>query len=171
MLIDKLTSVLPLPDPREHNFNWDTIEKTYDIIFPEDYKLLLNLYGHGSIDNFFWILTPFCEDANINVFSQLETMKNAYGAMRDYLQTEFDYGYHPQSGGLFPWCLTENGDELYWSKHKGTLKIVVFEARYAKKHEYEMGIIEFLYKLLSRDIICSAFPESLWRTKHYFTPS
>ena len=50
------------------DYNWNTIENENNIVFPEDYKWFLENYGVGSINDFLWILSPICDNLNLNSF-------------------------------------------------------------------------------------------------------
>lgn len=46
----------------KNNAGWSKIETKLGTSLPEDYKNFIKTYGTGGIDNFIWILTPFCLD-------------------------------------------------------------------------------------------------------------
>lgn len=75
-------------------------------------------------------------------------------------------GSHPgwdelEAGGLLPWGFTDNGDELYWltQEDSSSWTIVVYESCSSDYHEYPMSMVDFLYEIVSGNMVCGAFPE------------
>lgn len=159
MYINKLITILKPPEKiynRGSDQDWISFQKNYNCIFPSDYKVFIDTYGTGSINNFLWILTPYESNKEINIFQKAEVMQLSYNYMKDMFPGEFKYSIYPEEGGLLPWSYTDNGDELYFDLLNES--IVVIEARYSNFYEYKMGMIEFLYKLFTKEIKCNAFP-------------
>ena len=67
----------------------------------------------------------------------------------------------PSNGGLLPCAITDNGDEIYWltSNIVDEWNIIVYESRSSDYYEYNMGLAEFLHKILAKEIECLAFPD------------
>lgn len=158
MYLEKLKTILKVPKQVYHIGNaqaWEEFQTTYNCNFPFDYKEFIDTYGTGGISNFLWILTPYEGDKNINLFDRAKVMCESYNYMKDSFPGEFNDSIYPEEGGLLPWGVTDNGDELFF----GNGTVVVMEARYANRYEYDMGMIEFLYKLFMKEITCKAFPD------------
>ena len=151
---------------------WDKIESENNIHFPPDYKWFLEYYGVGSINDFLWILSPFCDNLNLNSLEQHKSMKKSYEFMKssNYLIECNGYSFYADGKGLFPWGITDNGDELYWNYFGDSIELVVFASRYAGCATYRMTIDDFLYGVLTKKIDCSIFPDSFVLDKNYFTP-
>ena len=158
MYHNKITKILQIP---KHTYNngddqkWEQYQNECNYGFPPDYKYLLNLYGTGGINNFLWILTPFEGNEEINILKRAKTMRVSLNYMKTMFPGKYNYSIFPDEGGLLPWGYTDNGDELYYKDGS----IVVFGSRYSDFYEYRMGVVEFIYKLLMREIICDAFPD------------
>jgi len=160
MYLEKLKTILKVPGKTYNIGNhqgWLEFEKNLDIKFPSEFVQFIETYGTGSINSFLWILTPYESNQNINIFHKAEIMRESYNYMKDMFPEDFSYSIYPDEGGLLPWGYTDNGDELYFNLNNDT--IVIMEARYSEFYEYEMGMIEFLYKLFVKEIKCNAFPE------------
>lgn len=160
MYLEKLKSILKIPNQIYNIGNekdWLRFQQKYKLNFPIQYVQFINTYGTGSINNFLWILTPYEENKEINIFQRANIMHESYEYMKNMFPGEFYYNIYPDEGGLLPWGYTDNGDELYFDLNNNT--IVVMETRYSNFYEYKMGMIEFLYKLFIKEIRCNAFPK------------
>lgn len=146
---------------------WHDFEKNIGIVFPKDYKDLIGTYGTGGIGNFIWFLTPFEEDDNINFLKKMNAMLEAYRISKSHFPNYFIHNIYPEKDGLLPWGYTDNGDELYWKTNDFPEKwsIVIYESVSPEYHEYKMQLTEFLYKIITRGLICDVFPEDLFEGK------
>lgn len=142
---------------------WNIFQDEVGIEFPSDYKEIINYYGTGGIDNFLWFLTPFETDKNVNYSFKMSVMLDAYAESKRKFPEYFSYNIFPEENGLLPWGYTDNGDELYWKTASDTddWEIVVYESRSPEAYHYKMGLAEFLYKLICKEIECYAFPDDL----------
>ena len=147
---------------------WEEVENKLEIVFPEDYKMFIDFYGEGGINEFLWILSPFSENENLNSIKKFKEMKNAYINMQNEFPEEFLYNFYNGKMGLFPWGITDNGDELFWNFKGETLELVIYESRYMSNISYAMGMEEFLYKLLKKEVICPIFPDDFILEKNYY---
>ena len=138
---------------------WNKFQEKVDVVFPDDYKMIINYYGTGGIDNFLWFLTPFELDENVNYICQMNKMLDAYKESKYMFHDDFPYRIFPDKNGLLPWGYTDNGDELYWktSDKHSDWEIVIYESRSVEYYHYKMGIAEFLYKLICKEIECDVF--------------
>lgn len=153
-----------------HDYNWKEIEKANNITFPEDYKWFLEHYGAGSINDFLWVFSPICDNSNLNSFEQYKKMKKSYELMKNNSFKVFEYNFYDNGIGLFPWGITDNGDELYLNYMNGRTEIVVFASRYADVTSCKMNITDFLTGVLTKNIECSFFPDDFVLNNNYFDP-
>jgi len=163
MYLEKLKALMKVPKQIYNAGNsqaWEEYQAKYHCEFPFDYKEFINTYGTGGINNFMWILTPYESNEEINLWQRAEIMSESYSYMKDLSPQKHHYSIYPDEGGLLPWGYTDNGDELYFNNGS----VVVFEARYADYYEYNMGMIEFLYKLFTKGLTCNAFPDDFIRS-------
>ena len=150
------------------NYNWGKIENENNIVFPEDYKWFLENYGSGSINDFLWIFSPTCNNLNLNSFEQYKVMKNSYEIMHNNKLIEYNYSFYDNGIGLFPWGITDNGDELYWNYVNGVAEVVIFASRYADVFSYKLNVIDFLTGLLIKKIKCDIFPDDFVLDNNYY---
>lgn len=57
---------------------WKEFEEDTGIIFPKDYKKIIQNYETGGIGNFIWLLTPFVDDDNVNYLRKMNIMLESY---------------------------------------------------------------------------------------------
>lgn len=147
---------------------WEEIEKKIGIIFPEDYKLFIDFHGEGGINEFLWILSPFSENESLNSIEKFNVMKDAYISMQSEFPEQFSFDFYNGKTGLFPWGITDNGDELFWNYKEDVVEIVVYESRYANNISYMMSMEDFLCGLLTKEIVCPIFPDNFILEKNYY---
>lgn len=147
---------------------WEEIEKKIGITFPKDYKMFIDSHGEGGINEFLWILSPFSENENLNSIEKFKVMKDAYISMKSEFPEQFSFDFYNGITGLFPWGITDNGDELFWNFKDDILELVVYEARYASNMSYIMSMEEFLYRLLKKEIVCPIFPDDFILEKNFY---
>ena len=163
----KWTNVIKIYEIDTAN-NWGDVETEMNIIFPEDYKEFINLYGGGGINEFLWILSPFSNSNNLNTKVRFKEIKEAYLVMKQEAPELCEYNFYNGEKGIFPWGITDNGDELYWNFTEEIVQIIVFASRYTEKKVYDMNMTEFLYYLLDKKIECSIFPDDFICNDNYY---
>lgn len=128
---------------------------------PTDYIKFIQTYGTGGVDNFLWILTPFLDDENVNFLRRQKEMAEAYIQSKTSFPEYFKHDVFPEVGGLLPWAYTDNGDELYWltDGKPDEWKVVVYESRSSEYRTYSLNMTEFLFQILSKELVCDIFPE------------
>ncbi|MDM5154748.1 SMI1/KNR4 family protein [Bacillus sp. DX1.1] len=144
---------------------WDTVEKNLGMILPLDYKKFINKYGTGSINDFIWILNPFSENENLNLIKKGHVIREAYAYSKKQFPDDFIHNVYPVNNGLLPCAITDNGDEIYWLTNEecDQWRIIVYDSRSNDYYEYNNSMTEFLYKVISKEIICPVFPNDLFK--------
>lgn len=63
-----------------------------------------------------------------------------------------------------PWGYTENGDEMFWliNDNIEDWLIIAYESRSSKFYSYEMSFVEFIYKLITKKLVCDIFPQDFF---------
>ena len=105
---------------------------------------------------------------NLNSFEQYKVMKNSYEIMINNKLMEYDYSFYDNGIGLFPWGITDNGDELYWNYMNGIAEVVIFASRYADVFSCKLNMIDFLTGLLTKKIECDIFPDDFVLDNNYY---
>lgn len=152
------SSVLDLLDYEHH---WVYLEEKIHFCFPKDYKDFIQLYGSGVIDNFLTIFNPFSINLNDNLVYQIEVKRKIYEELKDFGEV-LPYEFFPNVDGIIPFGSTDNGDLLFFKLENGIVleKIIINEARSDTWNEFDLSMVEFLYKLLNQNIVCELFPKS-----------
>lgn len=163
-MMNKLIKVLPPPKIPQNSRDKEQWRNVFNILgteLPSDYMKFIDTYGSGGIDNFLWVLSPFVENENINLIQIGKVIRDAYQVSKNSFPEYFTHNVYPSVGGLLPWALTDNGDELYWLTEgkPNEWKIVVYETRSSEYHIYSLSIVEFLYQTITKELVCEAFPE------------
>ena len=77
-MLEKLEKILSI-EKKEHQYDWEKVEDSYEIKFPNDYKSFIEYYGEGRINEFLWILSPFSEYENLNtIFIHIKYLCKLY---------------------------------------------------------------------------------------------
>ncbi|TMV50637.1 SMI1/KNR4 family protein [Paenibacillus mesophilus] len=173
--MDKLLKTLIPPENPHNTGNEEQWQGIFNIIgtkLPSDYMRFIQTYGTGGIDNFLWILTPFVKDKNVNFLSRQKEITDAYIQSKTNFPQFYKHNVYPSAGGLLPWAYTDNGDELYWLT-EGKLdewKIVVYESRSPESYTYPLNMMDFLYQIITRQLVCDAFPDDFPSDVPEFVP-
>ena len=174
MNIDNLVKILPPPEiPREVPSLRDIVSFESKIAkLPSDYISYLKHYGTGSADNFICIYNPVSKNIYLNLFERIQVQLEALREIREFEGDKFPYAIFPEKDGLLPFGATDNGDFLCWKTNadQAHWKVVVAEARAQNYEEYDMGIAEFLHKILKKEIRVNIFPEDFPSEQPRFFP-
>lgn len=169
MSIEILKKILIPTNEKYYNKNdWDKIQEKWEIKFPDDYKEIISLYGTGAINDFLWIFSPFSENKYLNLTNQYTEIKDSYEVMINGFPEKNWLNFYNGETGIFPWGSTDNGDELFWNYKRDNISIVVYESRYIKMNEYNIGMSEFLVKLLNKELYCDIFPDDFILDKNFY---
>ena len=95
------------------------IEAQLDLVLPNEYKLLINTYGDGQWQEFWYLLNPFSTNKNLNLLLQAprddisgRNILSAERCIRD--RHPYPHPIWPEPGGIFPWAVTDNGGRFFW---------------------------------------------------------
>ncbi|CAN7367162.1 SMI1/KNR4 family protein [Paenibacillus sp. LjRoot153] len=162
--MNKIIEVLPPPNSPYNSgdeFQWGNFINTIGTNLPSDYKQFVINYGTGGIDSFLWILNPFVKDENINFLKKKKELSDAYLQSKLNFPMYFKHEVFPSNCGILPWGYTDNGDELYWLTvgEPDTWEIIVYTSRSSEYFSYPVSMSEFLYQVITKDLICGSFPD------------
>ena len=91
---------------------WIAIEESLGLRLPADYKVMVDLFGASSWDDFLHVLSPF--DDGLNLQQRGQQILDADRESRLAFPSHYPIALYPESGGLLPWAITDNGDTLYF---------------------------------------------------------
>ena len=159
MAIDELTELLGAGTAGTPA-TWDEVEARLGKRLPADYKAFIDRYGTGSIGDFLWVLTPATENPFLNFFEKGNVMLDGYRQLRASWPREYPHTAYPEEGGLLPWAVSDNGDELYWlTEGDPDQWPTVIVSRGVPHEEYRMPMGDFLAGLITRRIESNAIAE------------
>ena len=168
--VAKLTRILPPPRNPIHTgtpADWQRIEQKLRIQFPDHYKSFVETYGDGCIDNFLFIYNPFEPAVGVEGTS---FFVDHYYSFRDRLiRWEQKTGEHtpvwPEKDGFIQIGGTMNSGQLLWhtvgTPNDWTVRVAGERRDWMKEgefEEYNVGLVEFLYRLLNQEIDAPEMP-------------
>ena len=174
--IKQLCIIMPPPTSPENigdNNLWDSVEKRIGIVLPDDYKEFISIYGTGYIGDFIRVFNPFCEYPSLNLEKQINDQLGALRQIKDdFGESESPYPLFPESNGLLPWGITDNGDVLYWLTRGSSDQwhSVVNESRGPYFEEFQDSMVTFLIKLIQGEIQSDIIPRDFLSTPCLFVP-
>jgi hypothetical protein len=145
---------------------WPEIEERVGSALPIDYKEYICLYGTGSIAGFLWVFNPFTEREPIDLVSQVPKVLGALRTLRaKWGDRECPYPLFPESHGLLPWGVSDNGDWLFWETigAPDEWTVVVNETRSSVYEHFYETMSGFLYRLVTGSLASRIFPPGLSR--------
>lgn len=166
-----MKEVLPIRAKESQNYLWSEMEQKLGFVFPQDYKNFIDAYGEGAINEFLWILSPFSENVYLNSIERFKVMEESFNSLKKDFPRDYSvnlYDLYDGKNGLFPWGITDNGDELFWNCEDEKMEIIVFASRYSESMNYPMTMEQFLSKILEKEIICSIFPDDFVLEDNYY---
>lgn len=116
---------------------------------PASYIEFIETFGAGNIDDFLWILSPFTDNPNLNIFKKTEEVFATFSNDFEYVSELISA---IKSNRSFLVATTDNGDYIFHTDVENAEKIIVLDGRFGSGESYEMEFTEFLHKLLSQEI-------------------
>lgn len=173
-MISKLINILPPPSQRAFdNTAWASIESHENLRLPNDFKQLISIYGCGVVDDFIWVLDPFSKNPNLN-FEKSKYFIDSYAVMRSEFLSDYPRPDYPAEGSFLPWAVTDNGETLVWlvNGEPDSWVVAIHSSDQGDEEVYNFGCVEFILKLLNRDISSKILPSQfppVALDRHFFT--
>ena len=149
--------------------HWEKIEQQFDIKFPLEYKAFIDKYGGGAINDFLWILSPFSENVNLNSVSVFQNMKHYEALAKEQNNYESPFDFYDGMEGLFPFALSDNGDEIFFDYKNGNINIEVYESREMEPVVFTSGFNKFLIDILSNNQYKGLFADEFLLDVNFYT--
>lgn len=149
------------PPPMHTSFSgmdWSRVEAEFGGV-PADFKNFMHVFGPGSIDDFFWILSPKSSNPSLDMVVQLVEMNKILASLR-IMGEDIPFPEYPEEGCLLPFGATTNGDSVWWKScgNPDVWSVIVSSDRESDWHQYSMGAVEFIDCLVSRELEIPIFP-------------
>ena len=133
------------------------------VVLPGDYLHFLSVYGVGTFDMFLHVMAPEHDNEYLSVRERTASFWSVLARMSEFVPEAMA----PLSDMLHAavsvavWGSTDNGDLCLWVVPADDADgfVLVIGSRFEDWYEYGVGITEFLYRILTGDIRCPAFPE------------
>ena len=133
------------------------------VVLPGDYLHFLSVYGVGTFDMFLHVMAPERSDGRASVRERTASFWSVLARMSEFVpeaMAPLSDMLHA-AASVAVWGSTDNGDLCLWvvpaDGEDGF--VLVIGSRFEDWYEYGVGITEFLYRILTGDIRCPAFPE------------
>ena len=137
---------------------------------PQKYQQFLDSYGTGAIAGFLWIYNPASQRSHVNLIEAgravLESMQLARTGGRLRLNPLvgddlIPFPLSPEPGGLLPFAVTDNGDQLYWVVKAGAVlpTVVISDAGMCSWATYDLPFLPFLVALVAGAVRPESFPQ------------
>jgi hypothetical protein len=133
--VEELSRIMQPPADGGDTVDWDALRAETGWELPADYRDFVAVYGLGGISDSIGILTPPFDG--------------------------YPYGDHllhgaqwPPVDGMLTWASNEAGDDLLWRcvGEPDEWRVVLRPRDRRRDHEYDMGMGEFLLRLVRQDI-------------------
>ncbi|ALC99978.1 hypothetical protein AM609_11855 [Actinomyces sp. oral taxon 414] len=133
------------------------------VVLSEDYLHFLSVYGVGTFDMFLHVMAPERSDGRASVRGRTASFWSVLARMSEFVpeaMAPLSDMLHA-AASVAVWGSTDNGDLCLWVVPVGGEDgfVLIIGSRFEDWYEYGVGITEFLYRILTGDIRCPAFPE------------
>jgi hypothetical protein len=149
--VQKLLNLIPPPVPSQTKIadqSFSEIEKQYKIVFPNDYKEILLIYGSGTFCDTLYLASPLGEnslfDSHFKRTEFYHTMLKGFPVQEDKPR----YPIFPEPGGLLEIGGDDNANVLMWKidNTHNIWPLYFFDDYMLNETVYDIPISEFLFK-------------------------
>ncbi|WP_433497603.1 hypothetical protein ACQP1K_22070 [Sphaerimonospora sp. CA-214678] len=155
-----------------------TIERETGLTFPPDYKEVVGRYAQLVIDRNLglWIYHPGIypnvseRDSALVVLNSLRSLSGSIDLISesgDVVEVP-EMSHYPQTGGLYPWATTQNGDFCLWITHPDPTRWSVVVTDGTEWWKYPGSMLDFLVGALDGTVWCPIFGGGLSVEKQEF---
>jgi SMI1-KNR4 cell-wall len=157
----RLVAMVPPPDsPFEAGVAADfrRVEAELGLELPDDYKQLVQKYGSGQWQQFWYVLNPFSANEYTNLLVQCQNRRpkkwSMLDAERGVCEAEggrYPHPIYPEAGGILPWAATDNGGRFFWltAGKPNTWSTVYYSDRSPDFQVFEVSCTELLLGAVS----------------------
>ena len=133
------------------------------VVLSEDYLHFLSVYGVGTFDMFLHVMATVHDNEYMSVRERTASFWSILARMSEFVpeaMAPLSDMLHA-AASVAVWGSTDNGDLCLWVVPVGGEDgfVLIIGSRFEDWYEYGVGITEFLYRILTGDIRCPAFPE------------
>lgn len=176
-VFERLLELMPQPrSPVESGspVSWAAAEAALGTSLPSDYRLFIEAYGSGSIDQFVTVLNANSSTPDLQLDKYGEKMLTVTRQLRAGGVVEIPFPIYPEPGGILPWGATANGDWGYWvtdpQDSPDAWTIVVSVDRGPDWFRHSGPLVRFLVEILDGSTVVPFFPDDFPSAQPAFVP-
>ncbi len=152
---------------------WQELERSIGLAFPQDFKCLMDAYGVGCFGGFLWMFHPFYQwkhpqgEDNYLRWAR-KRMESLTIGQQIFPECSVPFATYPATGGLLPWGFTDNGDTLCWQTVGISDKwpLVFIDSKGSERYYYfPMTVTEFLLRWLNQQVHPQIFPDDMFQAE------
>jgi len=170
--VEQLVALVGRPsEPDGQGSDWTMVEQRLALAFPDEFKQLIQVFGTGPWSDFLHLLSPFASGELLLERRALRAL-GALHEIRRHHPEEVPYAIYPESLGIFPWAVTDNGDTLCWLMEGYHWPTIVFPPRDPTFEVYRLSpasiVAEFLNGTLPSRCLVEPFKGEAPRKFHHW---
>lgn len=162
--LEKLVRMVPPPKhPVEVGDNeaFAIVERELGVALPSDFKRLIQSYGSGQWQDFWYVLNPFSANRYLNLVQQATVLRPAACSTLDAERTgresepaSYPHLIYPEPGGILPWAVTDNGGRLFWitAGPPAHWRTVYYADRSPDFESYNISCTQLVYGAVSGEL-------------------
>lgn len=160
--VDDLIGLAPPPEWRIDAGSpgaWADVERTLGTALPDDYKLIINVYGSGNFNDLFFLFHPFDSQGESGNLINQALRRDCFGLsyldhyeeIRSISPDSCPFATFPEPGGLLPMGGTMNGGSAFWLTEGGPddWPLVLYPGGFCPIERHDMPLVDFLVVWLS----------------------
>jgi hypothetical protein len=155
-----------IPEETSSEKGWLKVQERLGLTLPADYKDLIDCYGTGFLAG--WILpyNPFAKNETMNLFWILNLHHQSTNQIRGKSKSNWSivapYQLYPEPGGLLPWGRSSSFEiTMFWQVEgkPDSWTTILYNLLRGEYEVWKYGLVDFLYRLYSRNIKSLLLPE------------
>jgi len=172
MPISQLVQFIPPPEaPIETGSpkRWEKAQERLGIVFPEDYKTLIDHYGTGAFNNHIIPYNPFAANEYMNLFQALDAHYRANRQTQSMVDSAWSvvspFQLYPAVSGLLPWGTTTHFEQAFFWQMNGspdTWNTILYDLRGGEYEVWKLCATSFLLNLFRAEIESVLLPQDTW---------
>jgi hypothetical protein len=159
--VDDLIDLAPPPEWRIDAGSpeaWDEVERALGTALPEDYKLMINVYGSGNFNDLFYLFNPFDSHGESGHFVKQAyrrycfglSVLNFYDDIKRIDEELCPFPTFPEPGGLLPLGGDLNGGHAFWLTEAApeAWPLIIYPD-WTEIERHDMPLVDFLVMWLA----------------------
>lgn len=148
------------------SYDWAMVEMTLSTAIPEDYRTFIATWGPGTLGGFVHLFAPHVLNKTVRLPSGAQTFNESYATLKSGHPDRFPLPISPNTGGLLPFAITDNGDYLGWIVDTAApaedWPVAVLAHGEGTPQHFDEGFGPFMASFVAGDFRPKAFPGDLY---------